>query len=78
MAEPWRGEPDEVEEPETGDEAPLPDGVVPLRGAPQKGPGGCGLTGCLYTTVILFAVALLLMVIAALTRIWITSPMPRM
>jgi hypothetical protein len=64
--------------PDPRDDEALPDGVVPLRGPPRKGPGGCGLTGCLYGTVVLFVVALLLLVIAAVTRIWITSPMPRM
>lgn len=49
----------------------LPDGIVPLpREAHPKPPGGCGLTGCLYGTMILFALLLLVMVGLALFRQW--------
>jgi hypothetical protein len=76
MTEPWRGDDDEdVREEEA--EA-LPDGVIPLPGPPQRGPGGCGLVGCLYGTIVMFSVALVLLLIALATRIWITTSMPRM
>jgi hypothetical protein len=47
----------------------LPDGVVPL---PREGrpPGGCGLRGCLYGMVVLFALLLLALVVIALLRPW--------
>jgi uncharacterized membrane protein len=73
MAEPWQ-EP----ESERDDERHLPRGVVPLPPGGKKGPGGCGLVGCLYGTVIVFGVLLVILLIAIATRIWITTPMPRM
>jgi hypothetical protein len=55
----------------------LPDGIVPLpREANPKPPGGCGLTGCLYGTMILFALLLLVMVGLALFRQWQVPPPP--
>lgn len=63
-------------DPNAGD---LPDGVVPLppiKEAPPP-PGGCGLTGCLYGTVGVFAVLLLIVVLIALTRQWITPVVGR-
>lgn len=38
----------------------------------EKGPGGCGLKGCLYGTVGFFAVLLIIMIVILLTRVWIT------
>lgn len=51
----------------------LPDGIIPLPPEPRPipaPPGGCGLTGCLYGTMILFALLLLVMVGLALFRRW--------
>lgn len=49
----------------------LPDGIVKLP--PEgKGPGGCGLRGCLYGMVILFSLLLLAMIGIALFRAWPT------
>lgn len=38
----------------------------------EKGPGGCGLTGCLYGTVGVFALLLVVMLFIVLTRVWMT------
>lgn len=38
---------------------------------------GCTVTGCLYAAAILFAVALVALVIGLVVRVWITPPMPR-
>ncbi len=38
----------------------------------EKGPGGCGLTGCLYGTVGVFALLLIVMLFIVLTRVWMT------
>lgn len=50
--------------------------VVPVREVDfremEKGPGGCGLTGCLYGMVGFFALLLIAMVVILLTRVWIT------
>jgi uncharacterized membrane protein len=73
MAEP-RQEPEGAHD----DERHLPRGVIPLPPAGKKGPGGCGLVGCLYGTVIVFGILLVILLIAIATRIWITTPMPRM
>jgi len=52
----------------------LPDGVVKL---PRQEQGaGCGLRGCLYGVVALFAVLLLVMVGVALLRQWQTPVIP--
>jgi hypothetical protein len=53
----------------------LPDGVVKLPDEAPAGPGGCGLRGCLYGVVVLFALLLAAMVIFALVRPW---PVPVM
>lgn len=50
-----------------------PRGAVPLRPAP-KPPGGCGLTGCLYGTVLLFALLLAILLGYALVRGWQVPP----
>lgn len=50
----------------------LPDGVVKLPPDPEKGPGGCGLRGCLYGMVALFALLLVVIVVFALLRPWPT------
>ena len=60
-----------------GVDAEMPDGARPLPPEFRKGPGGCGFTGCMYGVMVLFAVALILLLIALFTRIWITTPMPR-
>ncbi|CAA9366173.1 MAG: hypothetical protein AVDCRST_MAG68-4865 [uncultured Gemmatimonadetes bacterium] len=55
----------------------LPDGIVPLPRGPAptpRPPGGCGLTGCLYGTMILFALLLMVMVGLALFRQWQVPP----
>jgi hypothetical protein len=49
----------------------LPQGVVPLP-AEGKAPGGCGLRGCLYGVVALFALLLAILVAFALFRAWPT------
>ncbi|CAA9325109.1 MAG: hypothetical protein AVDCRST_MAG89-1852 [uncultured Gemmatimonadetes bacterium] len=57
----------------------LPDGVVKLPPEPvphRKPPGGCGLTGCLYGTMILFALLLMVMVGLALFRQWQVPTLP--
>lgn len=61
------------------EDADLPDGVVrlPVVREIQAGPGGCGLTGCLYGTVAIFAVLLLVMLVVALTRVWMTPVVGR-
>ncbi len=42
-------------------------------GAPApRGPGGCGLTGCLYGAVALFGLLLAGLVVFLLTRVWTT------
>lgn len=61
-----------------GDEHELPDGVIPLRREPVDPRPGCRLTGCLYGMVVLFAVALVALVVGLLVRMWITPSMPRM
>jgi hypothetical protein len=61
------------------EDADLPDGVVrlPVVREIPPGPGGCGLTGCLYGTVAIFAVLLLVMLVVALTRVWMTPVVGR-
>lgn len=56
----------------------LPHGALPLPRVGQKGPGGCGFTGCMYVVMVGAAIALTLMIILALTRVWITPAIPRM
>lgn len=65
--------------PDDDETAALPDGVVPLpplREAPSQ-PGGCGLRGCLYGTVGVFAVLLAILIFVALTRVWMTPVVGR-
>lgn len=38
----------------------------------EKGPGGCGLKGCLYGTVGFFALLLIVMLYILMTRVWLT------
>lgn len=53
------------------DDDDLPDGVIPFpRQDPAKEGSGCGVRGCLYGTVALFALLLLAMVLIALFRVW--------
>jgi hypothetical protein len=57
----------------------LPDGIVrlpPEPGPNRTPPGGCGLTGCLYGTMILFTLLLLVMVGLALFRRWQVPMLP--
>lgn len=56
----------------------LPDGVIPLRPETRDQRAGCTVTGCLYFVVILFAVALIALVVGLAVRMWITPAMPRM
>lgn len=49
----------------------LPDGIVKLPPEPRKA-GGCGLRGCLYAVVALFALLLIAMVALAVLRPWPT------
>jgi hypothetical protein len=53
----------------------LPDGIVKLPPEPAQAPGGCGLRGCLYGMVALFALLLLAMVLFAVLRPWPTPGM---
>ncbi|HET7229458.1 MAG TPA: hypothetical protein VFJ16_05615 [Longimicrobium sp.] len=48
----------------------LPDGIVKLPPEPRN--AGCGLRGCLYGVVALFALLLVAMVCIALFRVWQT------
>ena len=50
----------------------LPDGIVKLPPEPAEAPAGCGLRGCLYGVVALFALLLLAMVLLAVLRPWPT------
>jgi hypothetical protein len=50
----------------------LPDGIVKLPPEPRDAAPGCGLRGCLYGVMILFALLLAAMVIIALFRVWQT------
>jgi len=50
----------------------LPDGIVKLPPEPVEAPAGCGLRGCLYGVVALFALLLLAMVLLAVLRPWPT------
>ena len=50
----------------------LPDGIVKLPPEPGRPPFGCGLRGCLYAVVALFALLLVAMVLLALLRQWPT------
>lgn len=50
----------------------LPDGIVKLPPEPQSSEPGCGLRGCLYGVMVLFALLLAAMVIIALFRVWHT------
>jgi hypothetical protein len=61
----------------TGPDDDLPDGVVPLPRETPPPPGGCGLRGCLYGTVAVFALLLLALVLIALFRQWPTPVVPR-
>lgn len=55
----------------------LPDGIVPLPPEPApQAPGGCGLVGCLYGTMILFSLLLLILVGLAIFRQWQVPPPP--
>lgn len=55
----------------------LPDGIVKLPPEPQNTAPGCGLRGCLYGVMVLFALLLAAMVIIALFRVWQTPVMMR-
>lgn len=63
-------------EPERNDEAAGDGGWTDLPGAkpipPEyyQRPGGCGFTGCMYAAMIFAVVALVLLVIGLLTRVW--------
>jgi hypothetical protein len=60
------------------DEYELPDGVIPLRPEGDRSErAGCRVTGCLYGVVVLFAIALLALVVGLLVRMWITPAVPR-
>jgi hypothetical protein len=53
------------------DDDHLPNGIVPLprQDAPEE-KAGCGVRGCLYGTMALFALLLTAMVLIALFRAW--------
>lgn len=59
-------------------EQDLPEGVIPLRAEKGEGKAGCTVTGCLYFVVLLFAVALVALVVGLAVRMWITPAIPRM
>jgi hypothetical protein len=48
----------------------LPDGIVKLPPETGEPPAGCGLRGCLFAVVALFALLLVVMVLFALLRPW--------
>ena len=51
----------------------LPDGIVKLPPEPAQDPNpGCGLRGCLYGVVALFALLLIALVLLAVFRPWPT------
>lgn len=50
----------------------LPDGIVKLPPEPRSAGPGCGLRGCLYGVMALFALLLAAMVAIALFRVWQT------
>jgi|tagenome__1003787_1003787.scaffolds.fasta_scaffold20988453_10 hypothetical protein len=50
----------------------LPDGIVKLPPEPAEAREGCGVRGCLYGMVALFALLLLAMVLVAVLRPWPT------
>jgi hypothetical protein len=61
------------------DEGGLPDGVIPLRREPPPSRWtGCGVTGCLGSVTVLFAILLIALLIGLAVRMWITPAMPRM
>ena len=52
-------------------------GMKPIPPEYYQRPGGCGFTGCMYAAMIFAAIALVLLVIGLLTRVWtvpIVSP----
>jgi hypothetical protein len=61
---------------EGGDD--LPQGVLPLPRTTKDPGAGCRVTGCLYGVSLLFALALIALVIGLMVRMWITPSMPRM
>jgi hypothetical protein len=54
----------------------LPDGIVKLPPEPASPRSGCGVRGCLYGTVALFALLLVILVVAMLLRPWPTPVIP--
>ena len=50
----------------------LPDGIVKLPPEPAEAPGGCGLRGCLFAVMALFALLMAAMVLLAVLRPWPT------
>jgi hypothetical protein len=50
----------------------LPDGVIKLPVAPNPESEGCGVRGCLYVVVALFALLLIALVLVAVLRQWPT------
>ncbi|MBW3571191.1 MAG: hypothetical protein KY467_08795 [Gemmatimonadetes bacterium] len=66
MAEPERKEGGE----DAGDWTDLSPEVKPIPPEYYGRPGGCGFTGCMYAAMIFAAIALVLLVIGLLTRVW--------
>jgi hypothetical protein len=50
----------------------LPDGVIKLPVPPNPESEGCGVRGCLYGVVALFALLLIALVLVAVLRQWPT------
>ncbi|HEX2206179.1 MAG TPA: hypothetical protein VHG93_00740 [Longimicrobium sp.] len=59
---------------EGGEWTNLSPGMKPIPPEYYRRPGGCGFTGCMYAAMIFAVVALVLLVIGLLTRVW-TVPM---
>jgi hypothetical protein len=66
MAEPERKDGAE----NTGDWTDLSPGMKSIPPEMYKRPGGCGFTGCMYAAMIFAVIALVLLVIGLLTRVW--------
>jgi hypothetical protein len=60
------------------EEHDLPDGVIPFPPETREERAGCTVTGCLYLVVVLFALALIALVVGLAVRMWITPALPRM
>lgn len=66
MAEPERTEGSG----EGGEWTDLSPGMKPIPPEYYQRPGGCGFTGCMYAAMIFAVIALVLLVIGLLTRVW--------